>query len=462
MGLVIKNGKVVTESDVIEADVLIENGLIVKIDKNITADDVIDASGKYVLPGGIDVHTHLDLDVGIAVAQDDFYTGTVAAACGGTTAIVDHIAFGPKGCPLEHQINHYHELAKDKAVIDYGFHGVIQHADDDVLDKMRALIDDGITSYKIYMTYDYRLEDEDIYSILKRAKELGIIIAVHPENDGVVNKRRNDLIKEYKTAPIYHALSRPEQCEAEAINRIMQISTMAGDAPLYIVHLSNHLGMKYIELGKQNGIENVFVETCPQYLMLDEEYYKRNDGLKYVLSPPLRAKENNVLLWDDIIDGKVDIIGTDHCPFDFKLKTKMGENDFTKCPNGMPGVETRMSIMFSEGVLKGRISPNRFADICSTNPAKLFGMYPKKGVIKEGSDADIVIIDPERPSTITHQKLHENVDYTPYDGIELMCSIDCVLSRGEIIVEDNNYIGLKGRGKYINRNKPILKYNNIK
>ncbi len=455
--MVIKNGRVVTENGVIDADILIKNGRIAEIGDGLSDTEIIDAAGKYVLPGGIDVHTHMNLDVGIAVAQDDFYTGTVAAACGGTTTIVDHLGFGPKGCSLDHQINHYHELAKDKAVIDYSFHGVIQHIDKDVLAMMETLIEQGITSHKIYMTYGFKMADEDIYSVLKRAKELGVMIAVHPENDGVVNARRRELVEAGYTAPQYHAISRPEPCEAEAVSRVIQISAVAGDAPLYIVHLSNHLGMQYIKLGKQNGIKNTFVETCPQYLLLDDTYYEREDALKYVLSPPLRGKANNALLWDDIIAGNIDTIATDHCPFDIKLKEKMGKEDFAKCPNGMPGVEMRIPLMFSEGVMKERISPEAFARLCATNPAKLFGMYPQKGVIREDSDADIVIMNPNASQTITHDRLHENVDYTPYEGIELKCIVDCVISRGEVIVKDNAYIGHKARGQFIKRSKPMLK-----
>lgn len=454
--MVIKNGIVVTENNATKMDIRIKDGIIEEIGENLYDDQVIDANGKYVLPGGIDVHTHLNLDVGIAVAQDDFYTGTVAAACGGTTTIVDHMGFGPKGCSLDHQVKHYHNLAKDKAVIDYGFHGVMQHVDEDVLQKMESLIDEGITSYKIYMTYDYKMSDGDIYTVLNRAKELGLMIAVHPENDGIIKKRRTDFIKSGCTEPIYHALSRPEQCEAEAINRVMQISAMAGDAPLYIVHLSNHLGMQYINMNKKNGLDNVYVESCPQYLLLNEDYYNGQDGLKYVLSPPLRPKRNNELLWQDIAEGYVNTIATDHCPFDYRLKQKMGKTDFTKCPNGMPGVELRVLLMFSEGVLKGKISVNLYAQLCATNPAKLFGMYPRKGVIKEESDADIIIVDPNRKQTITHNSLHENVDYTPYEGMELLCAIDCVISRGEVIVRDNQYIGEKARGQFIKRKKPIL------
>jgi dihydropyrimidinase len=454
--LVIKNGIVVTEDGAVIRDVLIKDGLIAGIGENLADGRSIDAAGKYVLPGGIDVHTHMDLDMGIAVAQDDFYTGTIAAACGGTTTIVDHPAFGPKGCGLEHQINHYHGLAKDKAVIDYSFHGVIQHVDADVLDKMETLASHGVTSFKIYMTYDFKIDDASIYAVLKRAKELGVIIAVHPENDGIVNVRRKELVAQGFTEPIYHERSRPVECEAEAINRVMMISKAAGDAPLYIVHLSNHLGMEYIELAKKHGLKNVFVETCPQYLTLDESCYLREDGIKFILSPPLRDKSNNALLWGDIQNGLINTIATDHCPFDYTLKAKLGGADFTKCPNGLPGVELRFPLIFSEGVLKKRISAVDFTRLCSANPAKLFGLYPQKGAIKVGGDADITIIDPEKKHTVTHADLHENVDYTPYEGMELLCSVDTVLSRGEIVVQGNEYIGEKARGRFLKRNRPML------
>lgn len=454
--LVIKNGIVVTEDGAFVQDVLIHDGVIAQIGQNLSDADVIDAVGKYVLPGGIDVHTHMALDVGIAIAQDDFYTGTVAAACGGTTTIVDHPAFGPKGCGLEYQINRYHTLAGGRAVIDYSFHGVVQHVDEDVLAKMETLAAEGITSYKIYMTYDYKINDGDIYTILKRAKELGVFIAVHPENDGVVTKRRQELPAEGHTQPIYHERSRPVECEAEAANRVMQISKLAGDAPLYLVHISNRLAMEYIGMAKQHGLANVYVETCPQYLALDESAYLREDGIKFILSPPLRDKKNNALLWEDIQNGRIDTVATDHCPFDYALKQKLGGADFTKCPNGLSGVELRMPLLFSEGVLKERIAPGRFAKLTATNPAKLFGLYPKKGAIRVGADADIMIMDPGRQHTITHADLHENVDHTPYEGIELLCAVDTVLSRGDVIVQNNEYIGAKARGQFIRRNKPML------
>jgi dihydropyrimidinase len=398
----------------------------------------------------------MDLDVGIARAQDDFYTGTLAAACGGTTTIVDHPGFGPKGCALGYQIERYHELAAGKAVVDYSFHGVIQHVNGDVLAGMETLAAEGVTSFKIYMTYDYKIGDADIYTVLKRAKELGVLIAVHPENDGIVTRRRAELPAEGHTAPIYHERSRPEVCEAEAVNRACMISAAAGDAPLYIVHLSNRLAMEYVCKAEQNGLRNVFVETCPQYLALDESMYLREDGLKFILSPPLRKKENNALLWEDIEAGRIDTVATDHCPFDYALKKKMGQEDFTKCPNGLPGVELRFPLMFSEGVLKNRISPERFAELCSTRPARLFGMYPKKGLIAPGSDADITVLDPGAGYTVRHADLHERVDYTPYEGRELLCRVDTVISRGEVIVRENRFTGDMGRGRFLKRGKPIL------
>lgn len=455
--ILIKNGTVVTASDIFIADVLVKDGKIQNLGKNLNFNniEVLDATGKYILPGGIDVHTHLDLDVGIARAVDDFYTGTLAAAHGGTTTIVDHLGFGPKNCDLKHQIDVYHGLAKDKAVIDYGFHGVLQHVNQEVLDSMEALIVEGITSYKLYMTYDYKLDDKDIFEVMKRIKDLDLMITVHPENDGIIKALKEYFVNDNKLSPIYHAKSRPEECETEAINRMMTISKIIGDVPLYIVHTSSASAVQCIKNAKESGLQNLFIETCPQYLFLNDELYNREDGLKFIMSPPLRDKRNNELLWKNIINGDIDTIATDHCPFNYEKEKQLGKNDFTKCPNGAPGVELRMPLMISEAI-KNRLSLNKVVEICCTNPAKLFGMYPKKGTIAIGSDADMIIVDADFNTTIIKDILHENVDYTPYEGIDLSCKIDYTISRGEIIIENGKFMAEKGRGEFIKRNKPIL------
>jgi len=455
--MLIKGGTVVTGADTFTGDVLIENGVVVRIGLDLAADgaDVVDARGKLVLPGAVDVHTHFDLDVGIATAVDDFYTGTVAAACGGTTTIVDHMAFGPPGCSLGHQVARYHELAGGKAVVDYGFHGVIQHVDDSVLADMERLADEGITSYKMYMTYGYALADADILRVMARTKELGLMVSAHPENDGTITYFKDLFHRQGKLAPEFHAKSRPYQCESEAVNRLLLFSEMLGDVPLYVVHLSNGLGLDYCKQARQRGLRKVFVETCPQYLFLNEELYKQDDGLKYIMSPPLRGAAHSEALWRGIELGDIDTIGTDHCPFNFNTEKQQGAADFAKCPNGAPGVEMRLPLMYSEGVAKGRISLNKLVSLCATEPAKLFGLYPNKGTIAPGSDGDIVIMNPNTVWTVTKQDLHEAVDYSPYEGLQLTGRIEAVVSRGDIVVKDNKFIGEKGRGKFMRRRRPF-------
>ncbi|MEL7597246.1 MAG: dihydropyrimidinase [Clostridiaceae bacterium] len=461
MATIIKNGTIVTASDTYLGDIYIEDGIIKEISVELQKDceNVINAKGKYVIPGGVDVHTHLNLDVGIAVANDDFYTGTVAAACGGTTCIVDHMGFGPKGCNLQHQVDVYHGYADGEAVIDYGFHGVIQHVNHDILNEVNKIVnEEGIPSFKIYMTYDYKVSDEEALKVLLRLKELGGITTVHPENNDAVNYLRRDFVSKGLTSPIYHALSRPPECEAEAISRIINLASVAGDAPLYIVHLSSALGLQQVKIAQERG-QRIYAETCPQYLLLDEERYKEanNEGLKYIMSPPLRKKENQDKLWKALKDGNISTVATDHCPFAFNKEKQMGKDDFTKCPNGVPGIEERIPLMFSEGVMKKRISINRFVDVCCTTPAKIFGLYPQKGVIQVGADADIVLIDPNKEVTLTKNVLHENVDYTAYEGLKLKGYPVLTMCRGKVIVENNCFIGEKGYGRFIKRQKNLYK-----
>ena len=454
--LLVKGALVVTEDAEAVCDILCSGEKIKQIGKNISADgaDVIDATGKIVIPGGVDVHTHLCLDVGFAKASDDFYTGTLAAAYGGTTTIVDHPGFGPSRCSLDHQIKKYHELAEGKAVIDYGFHGVIQHVDNDVLEAMGALAEEGITSYKVYTTYGFKLSDDDIYRIMEKAKALGLMVAVHPENDGVISYLRAQFKAEGKLSPRYHPLSRPAECEAEAIGRMILLAKMAGDAPLYIVHLTNALGLEFIKNARACGQKNLYAETCPQYLFLDEGLYSLpgNDGLKYIMCPPLRGKIDREALWQGL-ELDIDIVATDHCPFFFESQKILGKDDFTKCPSGAPGIEERIPLMYSR---LGSKNLRRFTELCSTAPAKLFGLYPQKGVIKEGSDADLVVIDPGKREVLRREILHANVDYSAYEGIEVQGYPVCTISRGEVIVQNGEASAKAGRGKFIKRRKGLL------
>jgi dihydropyrimidinase len=453
--LLIKNALVVTEASEEILDLLTEGETIKALGKNIPPQngcEVIDAAGKIVIPGGVDVHTHLNLDAGIALASDDFYTGTSAAAWGGTTTIVDHPGFGPAGCGLDHQIKKYHSLAAGRAVIDYGFHGVIQHVDDGVLRMMETLAGEGITSYKIYLTYGFKLSNGDAFRVLRRAKELGLWITVHPENDGLINLLREEFVREGKTGPLYHPLSRPAECEAEAVNRMILFADAAGDAPLYIVHLTSKLGLDFITAARSRGQKRLRAETCPQYLLLDDSRYALPglEGLRYIMCPPLRTPRDQAGLWQGLA-GDIDTVATDHCPFFFETQKTLGRDDFTQCPSGVPGIEERIPLMYSEGVAKKRISLRRFVDLCCANPAKIFGIYPQKGVLAPGSDADIVIIDPGRRLVLGKELLHENTDYTAYEGFEIQGWPVCTISRGEVIVRDGKFSGAPGRGKFLVR-----------
>jgi dihydropyrimidinase len=467
--LLIKNGLLATGDFESTGDVLCEDGKIVQVGGSLLPQQavggeawhppgadvqIIDATGKIIMPGGVDVHTHLNLDAGIAVSCDDFYSGTVAAASGGTTTIVDHPAFGPAGCALNYQINKYHEMARGRAVIDYGFHGVIQHVDEQALSMMESLAGQGITSFKVYLTYAHKLSDAETFKALRRARELGLVICVHPENDGVINTLRDEFRAAGKTAPCFHPLSRPAECEAEAINRMILLARMADNAPLYIVHLTNALGLEYIQFARGRGQRNLWAETCPQYLLLDESVYSLPgaEGLKFIMCPPLRTPADCEALWQGLDNG-IDTVATDHCPFRYDTQKMMGRDDFTLCPSGVPGIEERIPLMFSEGVAKKRISLKRFTELCCETPAKLFGLYPRKGTLAPGSDADIVILDPAKKQTLTASVLHSKVDYCAYEGLEIQGRIEYVFSRGELIVKQGEFCGEPGRGQFLKRDR---------
>jgi len=454
MNVIIKNGKIVNSDDTLEGDVLIRDGVIAQVGEDIHPEDaeVIDAGGKYVMPGGVDVHTHLNLDQSVAVAQDDFFTGTVAAACGGTTCIVDYPGFGPEGCDLHHPIQVYHGYARDMAVIDYGFHGVFQHVNEDILDEIKTLVDEGIPSFKGFLTYEYKLSDLDVLRLLEKVSSSGGLLAIHAENDASIQFLRDRFLAQGKTAPRYHALSRPDHCEAEAIQRIIHLAAMSDNAPIYFVHLSTAMSLECVKTAKNEG-QTVYAETCPQYLFLSEECYDEPElgGLKYMMSPPLRAKSDTEALWQGVREGHIDVIATDHCPFDFKLKRQLGKDDFSRSPCGLPGIELRVPLMFSEGVMKGRISPNRFVEIVAASPARIMGLYPQKGRIAPGSDGDIIIIDPDQRCTVAHKMLHENVDFTPYEGMDIRGWPIMTMVRGQIVAKDGEFVGKKGFGRFLKR-----------
>lgn len=451
----IKNGTLVTEEEEFQADLLIEDGVIKQIDKHIENQDaeVIDAEGMYVIPGAVDIHTHMDLDVGIARTIDDFYTGTVAAACGGTTTIVDHMAFGPKDCSLWHQVKEYHRLADGNSVVDYGFHGVFQHVNADVLREMGEIAkEEGITSFKAYMTYNDMLDDKAMLQVLEQAKEDGILITVHCENDGMVNHLREKFVSEGKTEVKYHPLSRPAEAEAEAVNRLLYLAKAAGEAPVYVVHLSTEAGLREIQHAKKNGQKHIGIETCPQYLLLDDAVYEDpKEGLKATISPPLRKEADKEVLWEALENGEIDAVATDHCSFTFQKQKQAGANDFTKCPGGAPGVEERLVLMFSEGVKKGRITMSQLVRNLCTSPAKVSGLYPQKGVLQPGADADIVLINPVKEWVLTEEKMHGACDYTCYEGMQMHGAVSLVLSRGKVIAKDGEFLGQKGDGKYLKR-----------
>ncbi|QQS17077.1 MAG: dihydropyrimidinase [Neisseriales bacterium] len=451
--LLIKNGIVVNVNSEVPCDLLIEEGIIRELmphqsllSKNI---ETIDAKGCYVMPGGVDVHTHFDIDVGLAKSCDDFYTGTVSAACGGTTTIVDHMGFGPSGCSLHHQLDQY-QVSAQNSVIDYSFHGVIQHVDASILREIPQMVHQaGISSFKIYLTYQFKLSDAAILDVLEAMQAAGAVTTVHPENDAAIARNRSHLVNTRCTAPIYHAISRPLECEAEAIARVINLAKLANNAPLYIVHLSNGLGLDYIKLAKAAN-QPIWCETCPQYVLLDMRYYEKQNGQYYIASPPLRPKAECDKLWVGIASRHIDTIATDHCAFTVQQK-QIGQDDFTKCPNGLPGVETRLPLLFSEGVVSGRISVRHFVELVSTMPAKLFGLFPQKGCIAQGSDADIVIMDPKRRTVLRHQALHSNAGYTPFEGFVINGWPIFTLSRGQVVAKNGQFIGRRGWGKFLPR-----------
>jgi dihydropyrimidinase len=380
------------------------------------ADEVVDAKGHYILPGAIDPHTHLCMPFMGTYAQDDYETGTIAAACGGVTCVVD-FDLQQKGETLLEALERKKALAQGKVVVDYSLHPAVMDPRPEVIAEVKkACLDYGTPSFKIFMVYDFRVDDATMIKLLEQTKQHGGLVQVHAENVHIIDHMNAVLEKEGKLEPYYHAVSRPNLAEEEAIYRASKMVEMSGSR-IYIVHLSSKEGLWIVKQARDRGV-NIYAETCPQYLLLDDERYKEPDwnGAKYVMSPPLRTKESNAALWEGLRGGDLQVVATDHCPFDFRGKKDMnGKDDYKKIPNGAPGIETLLIMLHSEGVAKGRITLEKMVDVLSSGTARMFGLKDK-GEIAVGKDADIVVFDPNQKFTVTQSKLHMNVDYTPYHG----------------------------------------------
>ena len=452
----IKNGTIVTASDKYLADIYIDKGIITMIGQgmNIPADTVIDASGKLVMPGGIDVHTHLDMPFGGTTSADDFETGTIAAAHGGTTTLID-FAIQNFGEGLYPAYEGWTRKAEGKSVIDYAFHMIVRELSDQASHDMDKLTrHEGVTSFKLFMAYPgvFQVDDATIFKALRKTRENGALICMHAENGGVIDTLVQEALRKGETAPKYHALTRPTRAEAEATGRAIALAEMAG-VPIYIVHLSCSDALEKVKQARDMGLP-AYAETCPQYLFLSYEDYERPgfEGAKYVMSPPLREKWNQGALWKGLAQNDLQVVSTDHCPFCMNEQGQklLGKDDFSKIPNGAPGIETRLYMLW-EGVRKGFIDAHRFVQLMSTSPAKMFGLFPKKGTIAVGSDGDVILWDPEKEHTLSVNTHHMRVDYNPKEGRVVTGAPAVVLSRGDVIVDHGEFKGAKGRGQYVKR-----------
>jgi dihydropyrimidinase len=455
MTTLIRNGTIVTSTKTFAADLLIEGEKIEDIAPSIPpekAHRVLDATGMLLLPGGIDVHTHLDMPFGGTTSSDDFETGTKAAAFGGTTTLID-FAIQPKGTKMRDALDTWWKKAEARASIDYGLHMIVTDLGEVGLEDMDDMVREGVASFKLFMAYPgvLMVDDATIFQALSRTAKNGALICLHAENGGIIDVIVKRAISEGKTAPIYHGLTRPVAAEAEAVHRAVAMSEISG-APVYIVHLSSEEALNEVRAARDRGVP-IFAETCPQYLLLSIDELARPgfEGAKYVFTPPLREKHHAPKLWDGLKDDHLQVVSTDHCPFCFEDQKILGKDDFTKIPNGGPGIENRLQLLFHHGVSAGKLSLNRFVELVSTTPAKLFGLFPRKGELAPGSDADIVVWDPNAKHTISSKTHHMRCDYSMFEGFAVRGNAKMVLSRGEVIVEQGKFQGRTGRGCFLRR-----------
>ena len=455
MRTLIAGGTVVTASDVQRADVLVEGEKVIALGQLAPDPRVrrtIDATGKLVVPGGVDVHTHLDLPVGPFSTSDDFETGTIAAAHGGTTTIID-FATQERGKSLHAALEAWHKKADGKAAVDYGFHAAIAEWSDRVRNEMATVAAGGVTSFKLFMAYPGRLmvDDGAIFAALERARELGAMVMLHAEKGEVIEALVREALRRGATAAKYHAATRPPLTEVDAVLRAIVLAEMT-DAPLYLVHLSTSEAAEAVTSARRGGLR-VFGETCPQYLLLTDEEYERPgvDPAGLVMSPPLRPRGHQDRLWARLADGNLRTVASDHCPFLLRGQKDLGAEDFSKIPNGAPGIEFRTSLVYDAGVRTGRLSLTRWVDVTASSPARLFGLYPRKGTVAPGSDADLVVFDPERTLTIAAATHHMRVDYNPFEGRQVTGAPTTVMLRGQVIVEQGRFVGRAGAGQFLKR-----------
>ncbi len=455
MSVLIKNGRIVTAADDYVADIFVDGERISLIGASLDmpADKVVDAAGKYVLPGCVDPHTHLDMPFGGTVTIDDVESGQTAAAFGGTTCHVDFVIQG-KGQSFAAALEGWRAKAEGKQVIDMGYHMAVTDLEDGgTLEELATLPDQGVTSYKLFMAYKGALmvDDETLFKTMEVASQTGALVMVHAENGDVIDVLVKQALAAGRTEPVYHALTRPPEAEGEATNRAIQLARLAG-APLYVVHVTCKQAVDPIALARDNGW-NVWGETCTQYFFksLDDIAKPNFEGAKYVYSPPVRDKANWDVLWNAVRTDALSVISTDHCAFTWQGQKTMGKDDFSKIPNGGPGLEDRLHMIHEFGVRQGRLSLNRMVELLATNPAKLFGLYPRKGTVAVGSDADLVIFDPERRHVISAATQHSRSDYNLYEGTEVTGAVETVFLRGQVLVEGGELVAKPGVGQFVRR-----------
>ena len=452
MTVLIKDGTLVTASDRYRADILVDGEHIREVGQGLeaAADDVIDARGKYVIPGGIDVHTHMATAIGDMVVSDKFATGTKAAAIGGTTTVIDFAVQEP-GQSLTDACDNWRTKADGEVFDDYALHVIVRELPDQALSELDSLVRDGITTFKFFMAYaPYSVGDSAIFKALIRTTDNGGLVLAHAENGSVIDTLRERAAAAGHREPKWHALTRPPEAEAEATNRVLRLAEMAG-APVYIVHLSAAEALAEVREFRGRGLA-AYAETCPQYLYLSYDNYEEPgfNGAKYVVCPPLRPKWHQDRLWNGLATNDLQVVSTDHCTWSMSGQKDVGKDDFCQIPPGAPGIETRMALMYN-GFLNHKISLNRWVELTSTSPAKIFGLYPRKGAIASGSDADLVVWDPDAEMDLSVKSLHMDVDYSPYEGLKVKGKPTVVLSRGEVLVRDGKFFGSKGRGKFLKR-----------